>query len=345
MLKSTYVLLFLMAIPAMAALPLMGQTTMQNQTQVPTNYRPPDPTGQEIYGGYMIGIGDILDIHVNDEDSITGRYQVDQSGNVRLPLLPDPIPAANSSTFDLARRLSADLKKQNILRDPAVTVLIARGMTQNVSILGAVMRPGTYPIEKPTTLVDLISMAGGLAPNAGSSATITHNAEARTSGYVDTKPQDANPESTTINLTTLIAIKDPAATPQVHAGDVIDISSAPVVFVVGSVTRPGAFSVQDQQSKMTVLQAVAMAEGTTPTASLSHAIIIRQSSSDAERREIPIDLKKVMRGHAKDEVLMANDILFVPQSGLKAGLHTMGQIGTQAAGETVGYGLGLRLGP
>ena len=130
-----------------------------------------------------------------------------------------------------------------------------------------------------------------------------------------------------------------------HAGDVIDVSTAPIVFVVGSVIRPGAFSVQDQKSQMTVLQAVAMAEGTTPTASLSRTIIIRQSASDSQRQEIPIDLKKVMSGKGQDEVLQANDILFVPQSGLKAGLHTMGQIGAQAAGQTVGYGLGLRIAP
>jgi polysaccharide export outer membrane protein len=89
---------------------------------------------------------------------------------------------------------------------------------------------------------------------------------------------------------------------------------------------------------MTVLQAVAMAEGPTPTASLGKAIIIRQSSS-AERQEIPLDLKKVMHGQDKDQVLEANDILFVPQSGLKASLRRMGDIGAQAASNAAGYAL------
>jgi polysaccharide export outer membrane protein len=139
--------------------------------------------------------------------------------------------------------------------------------------------------------------------------------------------------------------KDPASNVTVRAGDVITVSTAPVVFVVGAVLRPGAFTVQDAKSRMTVMQAIAMAEGTTSVASLGKTIIVRQSSSDTERKEIPVDLKQVMRGKQKDEILEANDILFVPESGLKASLAKMGQIGTQAASQTLGYGMALRVAP
>jgi polysaccharide export outer membrane protein len=145
--------------------------------------------------------------------------------------------------------------------------------------------------------------------------------------------------NSSINLTNLMSAKDPAANMGIHAGDVITINTAPVVFVVGSVIRPGAFAVQDRRSEMTVLQAVAMAEGPTPVASLSKTIIIRQSSSTAERQEIPLDLKKIMHGKDKDQVLEANDILFVPQSGLKTGAKRLGDIGAQAAANVAGYAL------
>jgi len=343
--KITHILLTLAAFVAISSVPVNGQVTMQNRGEVPSTVSPVNQTPPGIYGGYMIGVGDILNIHVNDEDSITGTYQVDQAGNVRVPLLKDPIPAAKSTTFEFANHLSSSLKKEEILRDPAVTVLIVRGMTQNVSVLGAVMRPGTYPIERPITIVDLISLAGGLAPNAGKSATITHHADGGGSGNANQGLKVENTSTTSVDLAKLISVKNSANNFQLHAGDVVSISTAPIVFVVGSVTRPGAFSVQDQKSEMTVLQAVAMAEGTTSTAALTRAIIIRQSSSESQRQEIPVNLKKVMRGKGSDEVLQANDILFVPQSGLKAGLHTLGQIGAQAAGQTVGYGLGLRIAP
>jgi polysaccharide export outer membrane protein len=214
------------------------------------------------------------------------------------------------------------------------------------------MRPGTYPIEKPTSIMDLISLAGGLAPNAGSTATISHQADSHAPAVVNASVTTNNSTATTnkdgilsINLTTLMASKDPAANVLVRPGDVITISTAPVVFVVGAVLRPGAFTVQDAKSRMTVMQAIAMAEGTTSVASLGKTIIVRQSSSDTERKEIPVDLKLVMRGKQKDELLEANDILFVPESGLKASLAKMGQIGTQAASQTLGYGMALRIAP
>jgi polysaccharide biosynthesis/export protein len=350
--RQIYVLLTLAAF-------ICGTTRVRAQAVNPNRTAPPsapsapqNAVGGEIYGGYMIGVGDILDIHVNDEERVTGRYQVDQDGKLSIPLLSGQIPAAGTTTFELSSRLREELKKQDILRDPAVTVLIVRGMTQNVSVLGAVMRPGTYPIEKPTSIVDLISLAGGLAPNAGSTATISHQADSHAPAVVNASVATNNSTATankdgilSINLTTLMASKDPAANVLVHPGDVITISTAPVVFVVGAVLRPGAFTVQDAKSRMTVLQAVAMAEGTTSVASLGKTIIVRQSASDTERKEIPVDLKQVMRGKEKDEILEANDILFVPESGLKASLQKMGQIGTQAASQTLGYGMGLRIAP
>jgi polysaccharide export outer membrane protein len=320
-------------------LPASAQVNAQNRTTANTPNRTADNPIPSVYGGYQIGVGDILDIHVNDEDDISGRYQVDQDGNVKISLLRKPIPAAGTTTFQLASLMSEELKQQQILRDPSVSVLILREMTQNVSVLGAVLRPGVYPIEKPTTVMDLISQAGGLAPNAGNTVTVMHQTSANAATGAGTGAGVNAASNASINLTSLMSAKDPASNMGIHAGDVITINTAPVVFVVGSVIRPGAFAVQDRRSEMTVLQAVAMAEGPTPTASLGKTIIIRQSSSSSERQEIPIDLKKVMRGKDKDQVLEANDILFVPQSGLKTGARRLSDIGAQAASNVAGYAL------
>jgi polysaccharide export outer membrane protein len=188
----------------------------------------------------------------------------------------------------------------------------------------------------------LISQAGGLAPNAGNVVTVSHLGGENEGAHIanaSLKPRDT--AGRPINLNSIMSGKDPGANAVVHAGDVIRVSTAPVVFVVGAVTKPGAFTVQDTNSRMTVLQAISMAEGPTGVASLGRTIIIRQSESEADREEIPIDLNKIMKGKEKDTVLEANDILFIPQSGLKASMRTMGQIGAQAAG----YGLGLRIAP
>ena len=314
-----------------------AQVNSTNRTTIPPPNRLSDQPISNFYGGYQIGVGDILDIHVNDEEEISGRYQVDQNGKVKISLLSSPLDAAGTTTFDLASRISGELKNQQILRDPSTTVLILRAVTQNVSVLGAVVRPGVYPVEKPSTLLDVISQAGGLGPNAGNSLTIFHGSDASGSTATAASAAANGTPVATINITDLLAAKDPSLNRPVHSGDVISVNTAPVVFVVGSVTRPGAFAIQDRRTEMTVLQAVAMAEGPMPNASLGKTIIIRQSTSSKERKEIPIDLKKVMRGKDTDQVLEANDILFVPQSGLKAGARKLGDMGTQAAVGVASY--------
>jgi polysaccharide biosynthesis/export protein len=314
-----------------------AQVSSTNRSTIPAPNRSADQPTSSFYGGYQIGVGDILDIHINDEEEISGRYQVDQSGKVKISLLSSPLDAAGTTTFDLASRISDELKKQQILRDPSTNVLILRAVTQNISVLGAVVRPGVYPVEKPSTLLDAISLAGGLGPNAGNSVTIFHGSDASGSSATAASAAANGIPVATVNITDLLAAKDRSLNLTVHSGDVITVNTAPVVFVVGSVGRPGAFAIQDRRSQMTVLQAVAMAEGPTPNASLGKTIIIRQSTSSAERKEIPVDLKKVMRGKDSDQVLEANDILFVPQSGLKAGAHRLGDMGTQAAVSIASY--------
>ena len=246
------------------------------------------------------------------------------------------------TTFDLSKNISNALVEQQILRAPSVTVFIAREMGQNVTVLGPVARPGMVTLERPTTLIELISLAGGLQPSAGRTWTISP----QTRRGADTRERmctKSRPAWSQFNIADLMSGKNPDANVLIHAGDVVAVATAPVVYVVGAVAMPGAFTIQDSRSKMTVLKAIAMADGAQPTAALSRAIIVRHSSSDTDRQEIPLDLKKIITAKETDQVLESDDILFVPQSALKAGLHRMGDIAVVAAGATLGYGLGLRI--
>jgi polysaccharide export outer membrane protein len=302
------------------------------------------------YGGYMVGTGDLLDIRVAEEDDMTGRYQVMPDGSVELPLLKNPIQAAGLSTFDLAKSIRAELQKEDLIKDPSVTVFIERGMSENVTVLGQVSRPGTYPIEQNTTVIDAISMAGGLTPTAGQYATINEHAQQSVPPAHPGSGETAQGSSLqqtdkviSVDLQEIMSGSRPSANIQVHPGDVITISDAATVYVVGAVTRPGAFTVQDQANGITVMRAIALVEGTQPTASLGKTIIVRNSTDEKKREEIPVELDKIMKGKAPDPVLQANDILFVPQSGFKQGMHRAGDFAVIAASEIVGYGVGLRI--
>jgi len=216
-------------------------------------------------------------------------------------------------------------------------VFIERGMTQNVTVSGPVSRPGLYPIEKPTRLLDVLSMSGGLAPNAGGTITITHapDAKAGTDGGANATTSE------NVDVATLMSGDNRVANVLVHAGDNITVSGASVVYVVGAVTKPGAFAVQDPRKGLSVLKAIALVEGTLPTAKMGSAIIVRKSTNETGREEIPVDLSKIIKGQDKDPILMSDDILYVPNSAFKQGVKRMGDALTLAAG----YGLGLRIAP
>jgi len=280
------------------------------------------------FGGYLIGVGDILNIQVAEEDEVSGRYQVSDKGDIQLRLLSAPVKASGLTTFQLSTNLEDQLKQQQILKQPYVTVLIERGMTQNVTVVGPVARPGIYPIERPTHLLDILSMSGGLQDDAGQTITINHRNQAAAGKDQAGNASPAQPES--IDVSTLMSGENREANVLVQPGDEITVSNASVVYVVGDVNRPGAFSVRDPRNGISVLRAIALVEGPKSTASLGKAIIVRKSTSNS-RQEIPVDIKKIMKGKAQDQMLAANDILFIPVSGFKQGLHAMGDIATRAA--------------
>lgn len=326
--------------PAHAQIPVGAPAPPNPPAAAPSTAPPPT------YDGYMVGVGDVLQVHVDNEDDVSGQYQVDPQGDIRLPLLSSPIHADGESTFELSQKVADQLKSQGILRYPQVTIFILRSMSHNVTILGEVSRPGVYPLERQnTTLLEAISMAGGLLATAGPTATIAHHAEKP--GIKNVSANSTTEPTTgyeTVDVHKLMTGRSPNLNVAIQPGDVISISRGAIVYIVGDVAKPGAFQVEDGRSGMTILQALALVGGTQSTAKLNKTIIVRQSDDGSKRETIPVDLKKVMRGQKNGPLLEANDILFVPQSGFKAGMQKAGQVAVQAASEVAGYGLGLRVG-
>jgi polysaccharide biosynthesis/export protein len=264
------------------------------------------------------------------------------------------------------------LKDAQILNDPVVSIFVEEYHSHTVTVLGAVVRPGLYPVETHTTVLEVISEAGGLLPSAGSVVTVAKRgtpeaaaaaatpratAAPSTASVASTPNNIAGAESvknasfektpvvlanngnvTRVDLHMLVNGKDPSLNVEVKAGDVVSVGTAPVVYIVGAVTRPGAFAIEGDKSEITVLQALSLVEGLTSVAASSKAVIVRDSA-EKNREEIPINISKVMSGKATDQYLTADDILFVPESGRKKTMQRAGQAAVGAAQ----YGLGLRV--
>jgi polysaccharide export outer membrane protein len=116
----------------------------------------------------------------------------------------------------------------------------------------------------------------------------------------------------------------------VHPGDIVKVPLAGIVYVVGEVAKPGGFVLQNNEN-ISVLQALALAQGLTHTSALRQARIIRTDPATGNHVEIPLNLGRVFSGKSPDTILQPKDIVFVPNSTAKSVLYHGSQAALQTA--------------
>lgn len=258
-----------------------------------------------------IGAGDLLEIAVFGAPEFNKLVRVSSSGDVSLPLI-GAVRLAGLSTAEAEKLVEKKLLDGSYFTDPHVSIFEREYQTQGISVLGEVQKPGIYPMLGSHKLFDVISAAGGTTPKAGNQVTITHRDQGRPSQTLTLA--GAASDSTSNN-------------PDILPGDTVVIQKAGVVYVVGDVRVPGGFVMDKPQ--LTVLQALAMAQGANPTAKLDAARLIRRTGD--QRQEVPIQLKKILASKAPDLNLQADDILFVPNSAAKSAMRRGLEAVVQAA--------------
>lgn len=289
---------------------------------------------------YRIGPLDLLEITVFQAPELSPTVRVSGSGEISLPLLGD-VQAAGLTTKNLEFVLQ-ELLRRSYMKDPHVSVFVKEMQSHPVSVFGAVKKPGVFQIGSPKTLVEVLSMAEGLAEDAGDTVVIMRGAgltgtvqpepdslltqaKSSRSGSAASSTSHA-PEANTVeaNLKNLLESGDPRHNVIVFPGDVVKVARAGVVYVEGEVKKPGGFMLKTNEN-ISVLQAVAMAEGLTHTAAKSHARIMRTDEATGARTEIAINLDKILAGGLTDPILHPNDIVFIPNSTAKSALYGSSQ--------------------
>jgi polysaccharide export outer membrane protein len=265
---------------------------------------------------YLLGPQDSLLIRVTDESDIPiGPYEIDLQGKLVVPEV-GTIEAGGLTLGQLRDEIAKRLK--TILQDPIVFVSVAEYHSQRVSVLGAVASPGVHQIQGRKTLFEVVSEAGGLRQDAGDTIHITREKKWGPIPLPDAKVDPSGEYSVAeLNVQAVMNARDPAENIAIKPGDVITVPKAQLVYVIGAVNRAGGFALSEKKS-MTVLQALALAEGLGRTASAKHARILRASNGSAPRAEKPIDLRDIMDGKLADAPLEPEDILFVPNSAAKS---------------------------
>jgi polysaccharide biosynthesis/export protein len=312
--------------------PLEAQGPAQNSTS--SSSTPPSTTAKTlpavVSGGYLIEPEDILDLYVYDVPELSRDYLVSSAGSVTVPLLPKPVQAAGLSPDQFAGALEENFRQAGSLSHPHITVTVKQTKRSVVTVDGAVKTPQSVPVIGQTSLIAVLSQSGGLADDAGSTATITRGPLA---------PHDSGPASGTtlpvvsVNLKKLMDGGDSSPQLDVWPGDRVSVEHAGVFYVMGEVNHPGGFGLKSAQEQVTVLQALAIAGDTTSVAKKNKAVIIRKDAAAANgRREIALNVSDIIAGRSPDNALQANDILYIPSSGGKRAAHAIAQTVQTVAG-------------
>lgn len=276
----------------------------------------------QVRSTYLLGPDDQLEI-AGPELTESGNkpVRIDSDGDVQAPLL-GRIHVAGHTVQEVEKELNKALSKY--IREPQVVVNVVEVRSQPVSVLGAVNTPGVHQVQGRQTLLEMLSLAGGIRQDAGYSVRITRQVEW---GCIPLPGAQMDPSGkfsvAELNLKKIMEAKNPAENIQIFPHDVISVPKAEMVYVIGEVRRSGGFVLGEHQS-ISVLQALSMAEGLNGTADTRHAKILRLNRDADQREELPVDVKDLLAGKRKDVSLQADDILFIPGStGKKAALRTL----------------------
>ena len=282
---------------------------------------------------YVLGPEDQITLRALDAEELDNKpVRVDFSGFIRLPMV-GRIKAGGLTVDQLETELVRELKKY--LREPQVAVSVTEFRSQPVSVLGAVRNPGVQQVQGRKTLLEMISMAGGIDPEAGHSIKITRRKEY---GPIPLKSAAADETGdymvADVDLGSILEARNPQENIEVKPYDVISIPRGELVYVMGQVKRPGGFVLR-QRETLSALQVLALAEGLDSTAKPQDARILRTVVGAPQRTEIYVDLRKILQGKSSDVPLQPNDVLFipnnVPKSAMLRGLESAIQIGTGVA--------------
>jgi polysaccharide biosynthesis/export protein len=283
---------------------------------------------------YVLGPDDQISVRVLNLDEIGPQpVRIDMRGYINLALAGRI--QAGGLTVELLETEIAKRLKSYVL-SPTVSVTIVEYHSQPISVLGAVNQPGVHQLQGHKTLFEALSLANGLRPDAGDQIKITRRKEW---GSIPLHGAVTDPSGEysigSVSIKSIMEATNPEDNIELRPNDVISVPKAKMVYVVGSVRRPGGFALNEKET-ISVLQAISLAEGLVSTASPRKAVILHREDGSARSAEVRIDVQKILSGKSKDMPLLADDILFIPTSAAKA-------IATRSAEALIQTGSGLAI--
>jgi polysaccharide biosynthesis/export protein len=276
-------------------------------------------SGQE----YVLGPGDVIEVSVIGIPGLDQKeFALDGQGRISLPYLKQ-VRLQGMTAHEAEIKIAA-LYEVSLLEDPQVSVRIKEFKSQYCYVLGAVQKPGRFQLAQQISLLDALTLAGGLTDKADVRIMIYHSpAQPSQQGAPPGLPaQGIQPANSTpaqeINLADLLNLTDPQRNLVIHSGDIVNVPERRqgLYFVLGDIQRPGAFPIQNNE-KATLSKALANAGGPLRTAAAGKTTIIRPKPGSDLPEQIKVDANAVLKGEIRDIELRENDVVLVPGSTSK----------------------------
>ena len=295
------------------------------------------------YKDYQVGPEDRLEILVYGQEALNRTLRVNGQGEIIMPLV-GTVKVAGLTAPEIERRLS-ELYDARYLVNPQITVEVKDFRHQRVAVTGAVMKPGSYEIIGPRTLLEVLSMAGGIsnqgqATGGGAQAgdvvdLIRHQnapdlANTMKGGAV--QPFTSNTETMVIDLRRLVSGQDPRLNLTVRNGDVVYVPFAGTAYVLGAVKKPGNIVVKEN---LTVSQAVALAGDIDPMLA-NYDITIMRFDDQGKPISIHTNLTRILALTEPDIPIKDHDVVMANENRIKKALWYFKNIIPVSGGYSVG---------
>jgi polysaccharide export outer membrane protein len=244
---------------------------------------------QQGIAAYNIGPDDVLRISVFGHDDLKAETRVSADGRISFPLIGE-VTASGKSSMELEEAIAVRLISGGFIQEAQVSVTVVDRVSQQVSVLGYVNKPGRYPLDSDSSIVDLIAMAEGIDELGGTKAVVTR--------IVDGKPQKQE-----LNLRAYLENGQNIAPFKMRQGDVVYVPKASLFYIYGEVQHPGGYPLEPDIS---VVKALPIGGGLTLRGT-ENGIVVKRKNGSGELQEVDVELGDAV---LKDDVIYVGERWF-----------------------------------
>ncbi|MGB4812477.1 MAG: SLBB domain-containing protein [Methylophilaceae bacterium] len=249
-------------------------------------------TASAVEPNYILGAGDVLKITVYSNPDLSLDTRVSEAGLITYPLIGQ-VMVGGLTTFAAEKRIAGLLESRGFIKEPQVNILVAQFQSKLVSVLGSVQKPGRYPLERTTTLADLLALVGGTTPDGSDLITVTSSTGKKEYDLHKLVDEPGGLKSIVLNGGEVVFV---------HARD---------VSVMGQVNRPGKYAVVS--GVRTVADFLSVAGGVTATGSDKVTVT---TVKDGKLNRFVVDVDDLFRtgDDASNIELSSGDSVYVPRA-------------------------------